>query len=223
MKKSIFVFLSICALLTKVCGQNPVPVYEEPRHKPVFTNEYVRIIQARIKDKDTSLFHIHATPSAFVFVKPAHYENQVLGEKWTTPNYPKGHAWYSSFAGSPSTHRVAAHPNDEIFAYDVELLSNYNGNKSAKWVPLNKDTIFISDKAAGYRVQLSKQNPTFEINKRGPVVAILLSGDRLSIESANKKQIQLKETDYTYLAENKKYIFKINEDNPIEVIIFEVK
>ena len=223
MKKSIFVFLSICALLTKVCGQNPVPVYEEPRHKPVFTNEYVRIIQARIKDKDTSLFHIHATPSAFVFVKPAHYENQVLGEKWTTPNYPKGHAWYSSFAGSPSTHRVAAHPNDEIFAYDVELLKNYVRNTTSKWVPLTQDTIFISDKAAGYRVQLSKQNPSFEIKERGPVVAILLSGEKLSIASADKKQVQIKETEYAYLSENKKHVLKINGDNPIEVIIFEVR
>ncbi|MEY3058696.1 MAG: hypothetical protein RL000_48 [Bacteroidota bacterium] len=223
MKKSIFVFLSICALLTKVCGQNPVPVYEEPRHKPVFTNEYVRIIQARIIDKDTSLFHIHATPSAFVFVKTAHYENQVLGENWTTPNYPKGYAWYSSFAGSPSIHRVAAHPNDEIFAYDVELLSNYLGNSSAKWNPLTKDTIFISDKAAGYRIQLSKQNPSFEIKERGPVVAILLSGERLSIASADKKQVQLKETDYAYLSENKKHVLKIDGDNPIEVIIFEVR
>jgi hypothetical protein len=223
MKKSIFVFLSICALLTKVCGQNPVPVYEEPRHKPVFTNEYVRIIQARIIDKDTSLFHIHATPSAFVFVKPAHYENQVLGEKWTTPNYPKGYAWYSSFAGSPSTHRVAAHPNDEIFAYDVELLNNYAGNTTAKWVPLTKDTIFISDKAAGYSVQLSKQNPSFEIKERGPIVAILLSGEKLSIASADKKQVQINETEYAYLSENKKHVLKINGDNPIEVIIFEVR
>ena len=223
MKKSIFIFLSICALLTNVCGQNPVPVYEEPRHKPVFINEYVRIIQARIKDKDTSLFHIHATPSAFVFVKPAHYENQVLGEKWTTPNYPKGYAWYSSFAGSPSTHRVAAHPKDEIFAYDVELLSNYASNTSAKWAPLIKDTIFISDKAAGYRVQLSKQNPSIEFKERGPIVAILLSGEKLSIVGPDKKEINLKETDYAYLTENKKYILKIFEDNPIEVIIFEVR
>jgi hypothetical protein len=223
MKKSIFVFLNICALLTKVCGQNPVPVYEEPRHKPVFTNEYVRIIQARIKDKDTSLFHIHATPSAFVFVKPAHYENQVFGEKWTTPNYPKGYAWYSSFAGSPSTHRVAAHPNDEIFAYDVELLMNYTENTSAKWTPLTKDTIFISDKAAGYRIHLSKQNPSFEIKERGPMVAILLSGETLSIVGADEKQIQLNETDYAYLTENKKHVLKTKGNNSVEVIIFEVR
>jgi hypothetical protein len=223
MKKSIFVFLSICAVLTKVCGQNPVPVYEEPRHKPVFTNEYVRVIQARIKNTDTSLFHIHATPSAFVFVKPAHYENQVLGEKWTTPNYPKGYAWYSSFANGPSTHRVAAHPNDEIFAYDVELLSNYAANKSAQWVPLVNDTIFISDKAAGYKITLSKDNPRLEIKQRGPIVAILLTGETLSIAGDNKKQIQLKETDYAYLAANEKHILKIDRNNPVEVIIFEVK
>ena len=223
MKKSIFVFLSICAVLTKVCGQNPVPVYEEPRHKPVFTNKYVRVIQARIKDKDTSLFHIHATPSAFVFVKPAHYENQVLGEKWTTPNYPKGYAWYASFAGGASTHRVAAHPHDEIFAYDVELLGSYDRKKLSKWTPLTKDTIFIAEKAAGYSVKLSKQNPRFEIKQRGPIVAILLSGESLSISGENNKQIQLKETEFAYLAENKKHTITIIGDKTAEVIIFEVR
>ena len=223
MKKSIFVFLSICAVLTKVCGQNPVPVYEEPRHKPVFTNEYVRVIQARIKDTDTSLFHIHATPSAFVFVKPAHYENQVLGEKWTTPNYPKGYAWYSSFAGGPSTHRVAAHPNDEIFAYDVELLSSYAGIDNGAWTPLTKDTIFIADKAAGYRVTLSKQNQSFEIKERGPVVAVLLSGELIAIASADKKHIELNETDYAYLPENKRHLITLKSKKPAEVIIFEVR
>jgi hypothetical protein len=223
MKKSLFVFLSICAVLTKVCGQNPVPVYEEPRHKPVFTNEYVRIIQARIKNSDTSLFHIHATPSAFVFVKPAHYENQVLGETWTTPNYPKGHAWYSSFASGASTHRVAAHPNDEIFAYDVELVGSYNGIKKAAWIPLTKDTIFIADKAAGYRISLSNQTPSFEIKQRGPVVAILLSGEKIAIVSDDKNQIQLKETDYAYLPENKRHLITLKSKDPAEVIIFEVR
>lgn len=223
MKKSLFVFLSICAVLTKVCGQNPVPVYEEPRHKPVFINEYVRIIRARIKNSDTSLFHIHATPSAFVFVKPAHYENQVLGEKWTTPNYPKGYAWFSSFANSPSTHRVAAHPNDEIFAYDVEVLGSYAGIKKGTWTPLSKDTIFIADKAAGYRISLSKQNPSFEIKERGPVVAILLSGEKISISSGDKKQLELIETDYAYLAENKRHVINLKSKKPAEVIIFEVR
>ena len=43
MKKSILVFLILCAVQIKVCGQKPVPVYEEPRHKPVFINEYTRM------------------------------------------------------------------------------------------------------------------------------------------------------------------------------------
>jgi hypothetical protein len=224
MKKSLFVFLTICAGLTKVCGQNPVLVYEEPRHKPVFINEFVRVIQARIKDKDTSLFHIHATPSAFVFMKKANYDNQVLGEGWTRPNYPKGYAWYSSFATGPSTHRVAALPKDEIFAYDVELLSNYNKSTSPGWKPFSNDTIFIADKAAGYRIKLSKENPKLEIDGRGPMVAILLTGQQLQIESQGTKQkVHLKETEYAYLLPKEKHTLSIKSDSPIEIILFEVR
>ena len=224
MKKSLFVFLTICVGLTKVCGQNPVPVYEEPRHTPVFINEFVRVIQARIKDKDTSLFHIHATPSAFVFVKKANYDNQVLGEGWTRPNYPKGYAWYSSFATGPSTHRVAALPKDEIFAYDVELLSSYHKSTSPGWKPFSNDTIFIADKAAGYRIKLSKENPKLEIEGRGPMVAILLTGQYLHIENEGTKQrVQLKETGYAYLPPKEKHKLRIKGDSPTEVILFEVR
>jgi len=224
MKKSFLVFLILCAVQIKVCGQKPVPVYEEPRHKPVLVNEFVRIILARIKDKDTSLFHIHATPSAFVFVKKANYDNQVLGEGWTRPNYPKGYAWYSSFATGPSTHRVAALPKDEIFAYDVELLSNYNKSSSTGWMPFSNDTIFIADKAAGYSIKLSKQNPKLEIDGRGPMVAILLTGQQLQIESQGTKQkVNLKETGYVYLPPKQKHKLSIKSDSPIEVILFEVR
>ena len=222
MKKTLFVFLITCAGLGKLCGQTAVPVFEEPRHKPVFINEYVRVIRAVIKNQDTSLFHIHATPSAFVFVKPAHYENQVLGEKWTTPNYAKGYAWYSSFATGASTHRVAAHPNSEVFAYDVELLSRYNQNDK-KWLPLSNDTICIADKAAGYRITLNKEKPTLEITSRGPIVAILLSGNEIQIKSGDSKALSLKETDYTYLTQNKKHIIQHQGQDPVEIILFEVR
>jgi hypothetical protein len=222
MKKTLFVFLITCAGLGKLCGQTPVPVYEEPRHKPIFLNEYVRIIRATIKDQDTSLFHIHTTPSAFVFVKPAHYDNQVMGENWTTPNYAKGYAWYSSFSAGPSTHRVAAHPQSEVFAYDVELLNRYNKDDK-KWQPLSSDTIFIADKAAGYRIVLNKEKPRFEITSRGPIVAILLSGNEVEIVTAENKPIFIKETAYAYLDDKKKHVIKHKGDIPVEIILFEVR
>jgi hypothetical protein len=223
MKKTLFVFLMICAGLYKVCGQTPVPVFEEPRHKPVFTNNYLRIIQARIMDKDTSLYHIHATPSCFVFVKPANYDNQVLGEGWTHPNNPKGYAWYSSFAAGPAIHRVAARPHDEIFAYDVEILNPFNKINSSTWSPLSRDTIFITNKAAGYRIKLSKNNPSIEINERGPIVAILLTGTDLQIKSNGSRKSIVKETGYSYLPPNKKHKLELIGETDIEIILFEVK
>lgn len=224
MKKSIIVFLIICAAQIKVCGQKPVPVYEEPRHKPVFVNEFVRIIQAKIKDQDTSLFHIHATPSAFVFVDSTSYDNQVLGEGWTHPSYPKGYAWYSSFANGPSTHRVAAHPQQEIFAYDVELLSKYDTTDPTEWRPLSKDTIFISDKAAGYKMKLSRTNIKIDIKGRGPIVAILLNGKQLEIRHPlDRQKTIIKEKGYAYLNPMQEYTIALKGASMAELILFEVR
>ena len=37
-----------------------MPVYEEPRHKIVLLNQYVRLIDVNIPPHDTTLYHRHA-------------------------------------------------------------------------------------------------------------------------------------------------------------------
>ena len=69
MKKRILNFLVTSILLVNISFcQKIVPVYQEPNHNPVLLNKYLRVIDAQIENGDSSLFHVHATPSAFVFL-----------------------------------------------------------------------------------------------------------------------------------------------------------
>ena len=120
MKKRILNFLVTSFLLVNISFcQKIVPVFQEPRHNPVLLNKYLRVIEAQIENSDSSFFHVHAAPSAFVFLTDVVYDNQVLNLGWTKATSKKGHAWYSSFSDGPSTHRVAAPADGRIHAYDV--------------------------------------------------------------------------------------------------------
>jgi len=90
------------------------------------------------------------------------------------------------------------------------------------------EVIFIDDGSTDESWQiiekLSKENPKMEINGRGPMVAILLTGQHLQIENeGNKQKLQIKETGYSYLPPKEKYKLKIKSDSPAEVILFEVR
>jgi quercetin dioxygenase-like cupin family protein len=48
-----------------------VQVREEPRHRPVLENKYIRLLDVWLPPGDTTLFHIHSTPSVFVILSGA--------------------------------------------------------------------------------------------------------------------------------------------------------
>jgi len=51
-----------------------VPVYEEPLHKVVLKNEYIRLIDVHLPPGDTTQFHIHAATSVFI-----HFTTSMIG------------------------------------------------------------------------------------------------------------------------------------------------
>ena len=56
-----------------------VPVRNEPHHKVVLENEFVRLIDVHIPSHDTTLTHIHAAPSVIVFLSKTTIGTQIVG------------------------------------------------------------------------------------------------------------------------------------------------
>ena len=63
MKKNLLFF---CLLLTGFILTAQVPVSKEPRHHNVFENNSVRLLNVLLPAGDTTLYHIHSTPSVFI-------------------------------------------------------------------------------------------------------------------------------------------------------------
>jgi hypothetical protein len=187
-------------------------------------NKYLRVIEAQIENGDSSLFHVHAAPSAFLFLTDVVYDNQVLDQEWTKMTSKKGHAWYSSFSTGPSTHRVAAPKDGRIHAYDVEILGKWAIVDRPDWKPMELDTIFVSDKCVGYRLELSDKNNSFSFSGRGPTVAILVSGELVQISQPDTRvEIGIEETDYGYIRPGYGCTIRLKEGEKASLVLFEVR
>lgn len=220
----IIFFLLIGFYSFELRAQQIVPVYKEPRHQQVFLNQYVRVINAFIEDGDTSLYHIHASPSAFVMVREVSYRNQVLGKDWTTMSFKQGQSWFSSFSEGPATHRVGAPKGVSLHAFDVEILGGYEKGNPTAWKPLTQDTSFVNSACAGYRIELTKENPVFSFSPRGPMVAVLIKGELIQISQPDTRvHVDVEAENYGYIHPGFSGKISLKEGESASMVVFEVR
>ena len=219
-----FLTFTMFICIEKTLAQKIVPVREEPRHVPVLTNKYIRVISAEIGDGDTSLFHIHETPSAFIFLTDVNYDNQVLNTPWQKMDSKKGYAWYTSYQTGGVTHRVGVPHNLRLHAYDIELLSKYAITENPAWERLPYDTAFVSDRCVAYKIELTNENPTIQFSGRGPIIAIMVSGEEVTItQPETRVKIGLEEEDYGYIRPVYPCTIKINGGDKATLVLFEIR
>jgi predicted component of type VI protein secretion system len=112
-------------LLSNATGmlQAQVPVVEEPRHKKVLENDYVRLLDVHLAPGDTSLYHIHATPSVIVFLSQSVMGAEVMAGQSQLPArvYPQ-QVLYMDYAAKPVTHRVYNDSSNVFHVMDIELV-----------------------------------------------------------------------------------------------------
>jgi len=104
-----------------------VPVYEEPRHRQIFKSGTTRILELIVLPGDTSLFHTHEDPIAYVNLSGSTLRTQELGKEWSqgggrggaraggppavaAPAAPAPAVRVTSttsYAQTPATHRIA--------------------------------------------------------------------------------------------------------------------
>ncbi len=198
-----------------------VPVREEPRHHPVLVNKYIRLLDVRLPPGDTTLFHIHATPSLFIILSNALTGSQIKGKDWVTSESKAGTTWYRSFADSPLIHRVCNADTIPFHVNDIEILSSFNSNSPYKHLPFK--VLFENDKAVAY--QLKNSSPVQKIiNNCGPLVAELVSGNTITFHDANtKKAANIKTGEYLYMHPGSSFYFSSKGNDEINLVLFEIK
>lgn len=198
-----------------------VQVSKEPRHKKTLENKYIRLLDVNIEPGDTSLFHIHSTPSVFVHFTTTVVCSQIKGKEWVTAKNTAGNAWYRSFVNDTLVHRVSNCDTVPFHVTDVELLSPYNPAK--KLQPLPFIVLFENEKVIAYRLTAAAFNNQI-IKGRGPMIAELVTGSEVKLHNKNGKELsRLRAGKYVYIKPGTAFYFSASGDAVINMVLFEIK
>lgn len=200
-----------------------VAVREEPRHHPVLQNKYIRLLDVWLPPGDTTLYHIHETPSVFVILSNTLTGAQVKGDNWVKAEPALGNVWYRSFSPDILVHRVCNMDSVVFHVNDIEILSYYDSARSAKNKPLPYPVVFNNERATGYQLKgASIENYT--VKKRGPIIIEPVTGEEIIFHNNTLKQtLALTPGKYLYVEPNTSFYFSHAGSGDINLVIFEFK
>lgn len=180
-------FLFCC---NRVAAQ--LPVEQEPYHKIVLENEYVRILDGLIPAHDTTLPHIHAANSVVVFLSKSTFGIQNIGEKSFISNVNTGDIVYRNYGEKPVNHKVW---NQDTFMFHfmvVELVKQDIENNtcsivSQPGIKLQWQKKLVSayklDVTKGKNIYLKKSNCTYLLLDISGVIKVASSGNIQTIQT----------------------------------------
>ena len=198
-----------------------VQVSEEPRHKNVLENKYIRLLDVWMQPGDTSMLHIHSTPSLFLHFTNTAVCVQIKGKTWTKNKNTAGNASYTSFVNDTLIHRVSNCDTVPFHVTDIEILSAYKPATPLK--PLPFTVLFDSEKAIAYRLSGTTFNNQL-ITGRGPMIAELVTGDEvICYDTQHKKSTAIKTGKYLYLEPGSSFYFSAQKNEKNNLVLFEIK
>jgi hypothetical protein len=191
---TIFLLLSTGNLVAQV------PVVQEPHHRVIFQNDYVRLIDVWIKPGDTTLYHIHQQPSAVVYLSKTFTGSQPLGGVASSgQNYP-GNTFYAPYDIKPITHRVWNQDTVVFHVLDIELLHPARLDSCPPQASPAIELAWDQKLAACYRIHLAV-GKSLEIPASGCAgLLILISGLTYTSlgEQASAKSKLIKPGDFNF-------------------------
>lgn len=190
--KQFFLFILTSFIAYNLQAQ--VPVREEPHHKPVLENNYVRLLDVHLNAGDTTQYHIHATPSVIVFISNSFMGAQLTGKAPAAPNevFP-AQTLFVDYGTNPITHRVYNTGNNVFHVMDIELLKPAPAQDSCAALSQSNLQPASNEKLANvYKLNLDKDGSLSLPAGNCAYLAICISGE---IVSANKK---IKEGEYIF-------------------------
>jgi len=149
--------LLIPAISYSVFASAQVQVRDEPRHHNVFENEFVRILDVYLGPKDTTLYHLHNTPSVFIIFTTTSVGSQLMGGQPQKGANVNGVVDYDSLK-TPRIHRVWNEDTSWFHVMDVELTSTKQKNNIPTLQNPFLKLLFNEQQVNGYNIDLRKGN-----------------------------------------------------------------
>lgn len=220
LRQPVVLILFLCSI-TGAAAQ--VPVHQEPRHRPVYQDQHIRILDVVIPPGDTSLYHIHTTPSLFIRFSTTNTGSQLEGGPASYGRSEAGKLLFENLAPPYTrTHRVWNTDKDTFHVMDVELLYE---KKSFVQDPLNAPGLQLETDTAwvrAYRLRLEK-GMTFQLSKRKqPLLLVALTASTIETRQKGKRAIRtLKAGGFLSLQPKQAFSMVNREENSATFVVLE--
>ncbi|MGH8631191.1 MAG: hypothetical protein ACREU7_10585 [Burkholderiales bacterium] len=113
----------MCALPAVACGEEPVPIEQEPRHTLKFENAHVRYFDVDLPPGYEGRFHWHTNDGVFVNISPAETIAQDWGKEPAKRGWRAiGETYFIAYAEKPKAHRVSNSDTQVYRVTDTEIL-----------------------------------------------------------------------------------------------------
>jgi len=215
--------LLISALCSSILVSAQVQVRNEPRHHNVFENEFARILDVYLAPGDTTLYHIHKTPSVFIVFTNTGVGSQLIGKQPQKGANISGEVSYDSL-NTPRTHRVWNEDTSWFHVMDIELTSTNQKKNIAVLQNSALKLLFNEQQANGYNIELNTAN-----NLQLPASTdgyLLISKSLSVIEFKIGDVIQnriMKPSHYICIEAGKKFSIKTTDSQPANFVLLQFK
>jgi hypothetical protein len=187
--KSLFCIILLSSVTDSSIAQ--LQVRNEPRHKNVFENKWIRVLDVKIKPGDTTLFHRHSTPSVIVLLTNTKLGTELQGGEPVISHTKSGSLSYAAYGEKPIFHRVWNDDTSEFHVMDIELLGK-SGNASELseggpdfekvWQEKMVNSYSVSLKEKESITKVPGAHPFFLINVSGRTVVQVEKEERITFD-----------------------------------------
>jgi len=196
----ITVWLFLSQQLFAQAQQAAVPVEQEPRHRTVFQNQYVRIYDCLIPPGDITLFHTHSFDNVSTTVSGGKLREEIPGKTPTERGPLTGNIGFAKGTNAPYTHRlenIGTTPLRFVVA-EVHASSASPGAPAALDAVPGHKFVVENDRVKVYRVSIDPKQATGIRSRTLPWLRISISQSMISIHQAGKppETLETKPGDY---------------------------
>ena len=167
-----------------------VEVADEPRHHPLFDNQFVRVYDFRLRPGEWTLYHRHSEDTFYVAIEPARIIDQPFGaEPDAEPiSWPGGIAWCRGYGSEPVTHRVTNSGEEAMRVIGAELRQSPSITApralEARGYKLKRE----DPRLRVYRLDLAAGETTGPVDYAFSGLLVAVSSARLTLREGSQKR-----------------------------------
>jgi len=200
-----------------------IHVRDEPRHHNVFENEFIRILDVHLGPGDTTLYHLHNTPSVFIRFTNTNVGSQLIGKQSQKGANITGEVSYDNL-NTPRTHRVWNEDTSWFHVMDIELTSTKQKKNIAVLQNSALKLLFNEQQVIGYNIEL-KAASNIQISPSTDGY-LLISKSESNIELKMDDAVQdriMKPSHYIWIEAGNKFAIKNMDNKAANFVLLQFK